>query len=130
MGSTIGEAQKPPHLYTRKTSVEGELVPAQSSGGQLRASFKRRGYLTTHLSEIRKRGVLAVCTGDFNLRWFTPGVEDDLCGHATLASAYVLALRKHNVWPVRFHTLQRHVDRRSGPRRLSRWELPLRSINI
>ncbi len=42
--------------------------------------------------------------GDFDLRWFTPTVEDDLCGHATLASAYVLALRKHNVWPVRFHT--------------------------
>jgi PhzF family phenazine biosynthesis protein len=42
--------------------------------------------------------------GDFDLRWFTPVVEDDLCGHATLASAYVLALRKHSVWPVRFHT--------------------------
>jgi len=42
--------------------------------------------------------------GDFDLRWFTPKVEDDLCGHATLASACVLALRKHEVWPVRFHT--------------------------
>ncbi|MBE9004317.1 PhzF family phenazine biosynthesis protein [Fortiea sp. LEGE XX443] len=26
----------------------------------------------------------------FNLRWFTPAVEVPLCGHATLASAYVL----------------------------------------
>ena len=26
----------------------------------------------------------------FNLRWFTPEVEVDLCGHATLASAHVL----------------------------------------
>lgn len=26
----------------------------------------------------------------FALRWFTPAVEVDLCGHATLASAYVL----------------------------------------
>ena len=26
----------------------------------------------------------------FNLRWFTPAVEIDLCGHATLASAHVL----------------------------------------
>jgi PhzF family phenazine biosynthesis protein len=42
--------------------------------------------------------------GDFDLRWFTPKVEDDLCGHATLASAYVLALRQYSVWPVRFHT--------------------------
>ena len=46
--------------------------------------------------------------GDFDLRWFTPTVEDDLCGHATLAAAFVLALRGHAVWPVRFHT-------RSGP---------------
>ncbi len=29
-------------------------------------------------------------TGGFNLRWFTPTVEVDLCGHATLASAHVL----------------------------------------
>ncbi len=27
---------------------------------------------------------------DFNLRWFTPAVEVDLCGHGTLASAHVL----------------------------------------
>ncbi|MEA3439975.1 MAG: PhzF family phenazine biosynthesis protein [Chloroflexota bacterium] len=26
----------------------------------------------------------------FNLRWFTPSVEVDLCGHATLASAHIL----------------------------------------
>ncbi len=26
----------------------------------------------------------------FNLRWFTPQVEVDLCGHATLASAHIL----------------------------------------
>src|SRR5690606_33900324 len=28
--------------------------------------------------------------GDWNLRWFTPQVEINLCGHATLASAHVL----------------------------------------
>jgi predicted PhzF superfamily epimerase YddE/YHI9 len=28
--------------------------------------------------------------GDLDLRWFTPTVEVDLCGHATLASAHVL----------------------------------------
>jgi len=28
--------------------------------------------------------------GDYQLRWFTPTVEVDLCGHATLASAHVL----------------------------------------
>lgn len=29
-------------------------------------------------------------TGGYRIRWFTPKVEVDLCGHATLASAYVL----------------------------------------
>ena len=28
--------------------------------------------------------------GKYSLRWFTPKHEEDLCGHATLASAYVL----------------------------------------
>ncbi|HKA94315.1 MAG TPA: PhzF family phenazine biosynthesis isomerase, partial [Acidimicrobiia bacterium] len=28
--------------------------------------------------------------GRFGLRWFTPTVEVELCGHATLASAHVL----------------------------------------
>jgi len=28
--------------------------------------------------------------GGYNLRWFTPAVEVDLCGHATLASAHIL----------------------------------------
>lgn len=33
----------------------------------------------------------AVMEGDhFHLRWFTPGGEIDLCGHATLATAYVI----------------------------------------
>ena len=34
-----------------------------------------------------------VTAGDsYELRWFTPKVEVDLCGHATLASAFVLAI--------------------------------------
>src|SRR5512135_2398994 len=28
--------------------------------------------------------------GGFHIRWFTPAVEVDLCGHATLATAYVI----------------------------------------
>src|SRR6202023_1382884 len=28
--------------------------------------------------------------GEYDLRWFTPAVEVDLCGHATLASAHVI----------------------------------------
>jgi PhzF family phenazine biosynthesis protein len=42
----------------------------------------------------------------FGLRWFTPEVEVDLCGHATLASAHVLweSGRAHPPEPIRFHT--------------------------
>lgn len=43
--------------------------------------------------------------GEFDLRWFTLEAEDDLCGHATLATAFVLSLREHTKWPVRFHTV-------------------------
>jgi len=43
----------------------------------------------------------------FGLRWFTPAVEVELCGHATLASAHILwqagLLAGHE--PARFHTL-------------------------
>jgi PhzF family phenazine biosynthesis protein len=31
--------------------------------------------------------------GGYRIRWFTPGVEVDLCGHATLASGYLLLAR-------------------------------------
>lgn len=42
----------------------------------------------------------------FDLRWFTPAVEVDLCGHATLASAHVLWRDGHlsSGAPARFHT--------------------------
>src|SRR5919206_1595038 len=42
----------------------------------------------------------------FGLRWFTPTIEVDLCGHATLASAHVL-WEEHHLDPdsvARFHT--------------------------
>ncbi|TDL21700.1 phenazine biosynthesis protein [Rickenella mellea] len=46
----------------------------------------------------------------FGLRWFTPTMEAPICGHATLASAYVLFTSPHNipnlnnVNVIRFHT--------------------------
>jgi PhzF family phenazine biosynthesis protein len=42
----------------------------------------------------------------FELRWFTPAVEVDLCGHATLASAHVLWENGElgPAEPARFHT--------------------------
>lgn len=44
--------------------------------------------------------------GEFGLRWFTPAVEVDLCGHATLAGAHFLWEQGHLAAdrPARFHT--------------------------
>jgi PhzF family phenazine biosynthesis protein len=44
--------------------------------------------------------------GGYRLRWFTPAVEVDLCGHATLASAHVLWEDEHLSAdkPAVFHT--------------------------
>lgn len=55
-----------------------------------------------------------VRSGEYSLRWFTPAVEVDLCGHATVATAYALwnsgradrgrpilfQTRKHGLLPV------------------------------
>ena len=32
---------------------------------------------------------------NFEIRWFTPEIEMDLCGHATLAAAHVLKEHKN-----------------------------------
>lgn len=40
----------------------------------------------------------------WQLRWFTPSVEVDLCGHATLASAFVLAQAQPGQLEFRFAT--------------------------
>ncbi|MCH7793853.1 MAG: PhzF family phenazine biosynthesis protein [Proteobacteria bacterium] len=51
---------------------------------------------------------------DYDLRWFTPAYEVDLCGHATLGSAYVIANYLDNGrTEVRFHS-------RSGPLTVTR----------
>jgi len=43
---------------------------------------------------------------DYRLRWFTPGGEIDLCGHATLATAYVIAnFFEPDATVIRFQTL-------------------------
>ncbi|MBL7743972.1 MAG: PhzF family phenazine biosynthesis protein [Chitinophagaceae bacterium] len=46
---------------------------------------------------------------DYDIRWFTPGAEINLCGHATLASAYVLFnILGHKGPSITFHS-------KSGP---------------
>jgi PhzF family phenazine biosynthesis protein len=43
--------------------------------------------------------------GDWGLRWFTPRIEERLCGHATLATAFVLHGDGLAGDELRFHTL-------------------------
>lgn len=51
---------------------------------------------------------------DFELRWFTPTIEVDLCGHATLAAAFILFTEKKlNGAEISFHS-------RSGVLKVSR----------
>jgi PhzF family phenazine biosynthesis protein len=40
----------------------------------------------------------------WRLRWFTPKAEVELCGHATLATAFVLARELKQTPPFTFHT--------------------------
>ncbi|HKS83088.1 MAG TPA: PhzF family phenazine biosynthesis protein, partial [Candidatus Acidoferrales bacterium] len=54
----------------------------------------------------------------FNLRWFTPAIEVDLCGHATLASAHVLWEQGHLQLDeaARFHTRSGLLEaKKNGP---------------
>ncbi|MGI9547604.1 MAG: PhzF family phenazine biosynthesis protein [Flavobacteriaceae bacterium] len=41
-------------------------------------------------NNLAETAYLVPNNGSFEIRWFTPELEVDLCGHATLASAYVL----------------------------------------
>ena len=43
--------------------------------------------------------------GHYDIRWFTPAVEVDLCGHATLASAHIVLNMFHvKAKQVKFHS--------------------------
>ncbi len=57
-----------------------------------------------------------VCEGDkWHLRWFTPGGEIDLCGHATLGAAFVLFnFYKKDAQQVVFSTLSGDLIVRRG----------------
>lgn len=93
--------------YYHVDAFTDELFAGNPAGVCILSAFLADGVMQKIAAENRHSEtafVVARADGDFDLRWFTPEVEDDLCGHATLASAYVLALRKHGAWPVRFHT--------------------------
>ncbi len=65
------------------------VVPMQDdwlSDGQLLTIAKENNLSETAFIKVTD----ADSDHDYELRWFTPGLEVDLCGHATLAAAYVI----------------------------------------
>ena len=58
------------------------LLPAAREAGWMQRVAQEMNLSETAFLERRDDG--------FGLRWFTPAVEVDLCGHATLASAHAL----------------------------------------
>ncbi|MGE5687776.1 MAG: PhzF family phenazine biosynthesis protein [Gemmatimonadota bacterium] len=74
------------------------LLPAPRDDGWMQAVAREMNLAET--------AFLLRCGDEFGLRWFTPAVEVDLCGHATLASAHVLWEEGHldGAAEARFHT--------------------------
>jgi len=70
------------------------------------AEFLQRVALEMNLSETAFLVRRPRAEDGYDLRWFTPKVEIQLCGHATLASAHVLweSGRLAAAEPARFHT--------------------------
>jgi PhzF family phenazine biosynthesis protein len=63
--------------------------------------------------------------GHYDLRWFTPAVEVDLCGHATLASAHVvLNFLESGLDAIRFQTRSGELVVRRGAAGLIAMSLP------
>ncbi len=61
--------------------------------------------MENNLSETAFFVADAARAGHFALRWFTPAAEVDLCGHATLASAFVIfTVLGHTGDTLHFHT--------------------------
>ena len=73
--------------------------------------------LENNLAETAYFVKSAKADADFDLRWFTPTVEMDLCGHATLASGFVMFNEfGHRADRIRFATRSGIlvVERRGG----------------
>lgn len=65
---------------------------------------------------LSETGFLVPVHGGYDLRWFTPTVEVDLCGHATLAAAHYLLEHKGASWeePISFFTASGELTAQVG----------------
>lgn len=78
-------------------------------------------------NDLAETAFLVRQDADWHLRWFTPTVEVPLCGHATLASSWVIMERlQRGIDRVVFHTLSGAlIVRRNGDRFIM--DLPART---
>jgi PhzF family phenazine biosynthesis protein len=79
------------------------VLPEPCEDARFNDQWMSRVAMEMNLSET----AFLVRNGDgYNLRWFTPSVEVDLCGHATLGAAHVLWSEGHLPAgePARFYT--------------------------
>ena len=90
------------------------------------AAWMQQVAMEMHLSETAF--LVRRDDGSFDLRWFTPTVEVDLCGHATLASAHILWEAGH-LAPgdvARFHTRSGELRAERGDDGWIRLDFPSR----
>jgi predicted PhzF superfamily epimerase YddE/YHI9 len=97
----------------RQPIVQVDAFTATPFGGNpaavcLLAAAREDGWMQAVAREMNlsETAFLMPEADGYRLRWFTPAVEVDLCGHATLASAHVLWEERHLAprLPARFHT--------------------------
>lgn len=71
-----------------------ELFKGNPAGVCVVEEFPSAELMQKIAAENRLSETAFVCRredGDYNIRWFTPGAEVNLCGHATLGTSFVLA---------------------------------------
>jgi PhzF family phenazine biosynthesis protein len=93
--------------------------------------WMRQVAIEMSLSETAFARPLQDDTGaDWALRWFTPVVEDDLCGHATLATAHALREDGHLTGDARFVTRSGVVRANAGPDGLITLDFPAATVAV
>src|SRR5436190_1735108 len=108
-----------PIPYYHVDAFTGELFAGNPAGVCMLSAFLADSSMQRIAGENRHSTTAFVVPrgdGSFDLRWFTTEVELDRCGHATLASAYVLTLRNHRAWPDRRNDCDRSRQGRRGLR--------------
>jgi PhzF family phenazine biosynthesis protein len=97
--------------FAEKTFEGNPAAVIPLSGEWLDESFMRKIAMENNLSET---AFYLFKNNRYHIRWFTPSVEVDLCGHATLATAHVLFVHEQ------YEGDSITFDSRSGPLRVQR----------